>query len=118
MHEHKFTEQIVQSVLDELKSHPDLRRGRPRCVNVVAGDIYHLEPDSVRLHFDLLIKDTPLAGTALNLQTEALEVHCKDCGKVGGVEDHHFPVCGICGSLLVDVTKGNRVDIQLVEAGD
>lgn len=115
MHEHKFTEQIVQSVLDELKNHPDVK---PRCVNVIVGDIYHLEKDSVQLHFDLLTKGTALAGTELNLEVEAVEVRCKDCGQMGGVEDHHLPICGKCGSFLVELTKGNRIDIQLVEAGN
>lgn len=113
MHEHKFTEQIVQSVLEELNRHPQTK---PRWVEVTVGEVFHLERDSVMLHFDLLAKGTRLEGVELRFSEEAMEVRCGDCGKTGPVEDHHMPTCHSCGSLKVATVKGDKVDVRLAEA--
>lgn len=113
MHEHKFTEQIVQSVLDEILRHPE---AKPRRVEVAVGEVFHLEEDSVRMHFDMLTQGTPLQGVELGLSEVPLEVACLSCGETGPVEDHHLPTCNFCGSLNVRTVRGNQVDVQLVEA--
>jgi hydrogenase nickel incorporation protein HypA/HybF len=112
MHEHKFTEQIVQSVLDELHQHPETR---PKWVEVTVGEVFHLEEDSVQMHFEMLTRDTPLQGVELRLTEEPLEVTCRDCGETGPVEDHHLPNCNSCGSLAVKPVRGNHVDVRLME---
>ena len=113
MHEHKFTEQIVQSILDELLQHP---HSRPRWVEVTVGEVFHLEGDSVQMHFNLLTKDTPLQGVELRLNEEPMEVTCGKCGETGPVEDHHMPLCNFCGSQEVKPVRGHQVEVRLVEA--
>ncbi len=113
MHEHKFTDQIVQSVLDELHQHPE---AKPKKVEVIVGEVFHLEEESVRMHFNLLTQGTPLEDVELSLQQEPLEVTCRDCGETGPVEDHHLPTCNACGSLEVKTVRGNHVDVRLMEA--
>ena len=113
MHEHKFTEQIVQSILDELHQHPE---AKPKWVEVTVGEVFHLEGDSVQMHFNLLTQGTPLQGVELRLGEEPMEVACADCGETGPVEDHHLPLCNSCGSRKVKPVRGNQVDVRLVEA--
>jgi hydrogenase nickel incorporation protein HypA/HybF len=112
MHEGRFTEQIVRSILDAVGTNP---AGKPCRVTVQVGEMYHLEPESVRLHFDALTRDTPLEGVELDLQEIAVRVHCHDCGRTGGVEDHHMPLCISCGSTKVSVVEGNHVRVSAVD---
>lgn len=110
MHEHKFTEEIVRSVLEGLEG-----QARPQWVGVRVGEVFHLESDSVQMHFELLTQGTPLQGVELRLEEVPLVVLCRECGQKGTVEDHHLPTCGSCGSLDVQVLQGNKVEIRLAE---
>jgi hydrogenase nickel incorporation protein HypA/HybF len=110
MHEHKFTQQIVQSVMEELGKHPEVN---PQWVEVKVGEVFHLERESVLLHFNLLTQGTRLEGVELRLAEEPMEVLCQHCGKTGPVEDHHMPTCRFCDSLDVKTVKGNQVDVRL-----
>jgi hydrogenase nickel incorporation protein HypA/HybF len=113
MHEGRFTEDIVKAVLEGLAPYPGARLER---VSVRVGDVYHLEPESVRLHFELATRGTRLEGTVLDLVEVPLAVRCRSCGSQGGVEDHHLPACRSCGSQEVTVLEGDRIEIQPLEA--
>ena len=113
MHEGKFTEDIVQAILTGLEPYPNARLKR---VGVRVGDVYHLQPDSVLLHYELSVKGTRLEGVALDLIEVPMEIKCSACGAEGGVADHHLPNCSACGSTEVVVTAGNKIEIEPIEA--
>lgn len=111
MHEGHFTEQIVDGIVGELKKHP----GRSvASVTVKVGEVYHLVPDSVLMHFDLITKSTPLEGVRLDLLEEPMKVVCSECGKQGPVEDHHLPLCSYCHSRQVKAVAGDKVTIEQI----
>ena len=111
MHEGHFTENIVGAVLDELKKHP----GRSvESVTVKVGEVYHLMPDSVLMHYDWLTRGTSLEGVKLNLLSESMQVVCSQCGKQGNVEDHHLPLCSFCYSTQVKPVAGDKVTIEQI----
>ena len=98
MHEANFTSEIVHTILSELTKAP---AGKPKSVKVVVGEMLHLIPVSVNMHFDLLVRGTRLEGTMLELQEARVRIRCGKCGREGGVEDHHLLMCESCGSLEV-----------------
>ncbi len=112
MHEGQFTEQIVETILNELKKYPGKT---PKKVEVVVGEIYHLEKESVRMHYDLLTKGSPLEGAALVLEEEPVRVKCRVCGETGAVEDHHLLICPECGSQDVEAVSGKEILIRSIE---
>lgn len=112
MHEANFTKQIVNVVLEELTKHPE---ARPQSVKVTVGEMLHLVPESVQMHFDLLTKDTDLAKVLLQLGEIPVTVKCHQCGREGGVEDHHLMICSHCQSLDVELMSGNEIRVESIE---
>jgi hydrogenase nickel insertion protein HypA len=111
MHEGHFTENIVNAIVDELKKYP----GKTvESVTVKVGETYHLLPDSVLMHYELMTKSTPLRGVKLNLIEDPLEVICGQCGKQGSVEDHHLLLCSFCHSAQVKPVSGDKVTIEQI----
>lgn len=112
MHEGNFTQQIVEAILDALKP---CARQKPKQVRVRVGEMLHLVPDSVQMHYQVLTRNTVLEGVELLLEEEPVRITCRSCGKSGGVEDHHLLLCGSCGSREVDLTAGEDVIIDEIE---
>ena len=111
MHEGHFTAQIVEAIVRELKKHP----GRKvESVTVKVGDAYHLMPDSVLMHYDLLTKSTDLEGATLQLLEEPVQVVCDQCGQQGPVEDHHMLICAFCHSRQVKTIAGDKVTVEQI----
>ncbi|MBI1978188.1 MAG: hydrogenase maturation nickel metallochaperone HypA [Candidatus Omnitrophica bacterium] len=112
MHEGNFTKRIVESIMEELKKHP---RYVPKRVKVKVGEIFHLNPESVKMHYVVVTKGTPLEGTELDLIEEKITVYCWQCSRTGTVLDHHFLACSCCNSTDVEVMSGNQVSVDSVE---
>ena len=112
MHEGNFTEQIVQTILDELKKYP---AQKPVAVKVRVGEMLHLVPESVRLHFATLTKGTALENTALELAEDSVLAQCQACTMTYHPEDHHLLVCPGCGALRANVIKGRDVFIEKID---
>lgn len=115
MHEAKFTEQIVDQVVNELKGYI---KSKPKRIKVRVGEMFHLDKDSVQFYYDLLTKETQLDGVQLDLEEEPVKVMCLDCRKESGVEDHHLLMCSLCGSRHVEIIAGNQVVTEFIELDD
>jgi len=112
MHEGHFTDQIVASVVDELKKYP----GKDvQSITVKVGETYHLVPESILMHYELITKGTTLEGVVLNLEPESMLVFCTQCGKEGPVDDHHMLLCTFCHSRQVKTIAGNSVTIEKIQ---
>lgn len=111
MHEGHFTEEIVKAILTEVKKYPDCR---PDAIKVSVGQMFHLVPESVETHFRIMAQGTPLEKTRLLLHEVPVEVECQDCKKIVAVEDHHFLVCSLCGSLDVEIVSGKEIKIDSI----
>jgi len=111
MHEGHFTEQIIDSVMGELKKYP----GKTvESITVKVGEVYHLVPDSVLMHYELITKGTELEGVKLELLEDPMIVVCAQCAKQGPVEDHHLLLCSFCHSRQVKPVAGDKVTIQKI----
>jgi hydrogenase nickel insertion protein HypA len=111
MHEGHFTEQIVDAIMGELKKHPERV---VESISVKVGESYHLMPDSVLMHYEILTKSTALEGVKLNLLEEQMRVVCSQCTKEGPVEDHHLLLCSFCHSAQVKPVAGDKVTIEQI----
>ena len=112
MHEGHFTEDIVKQILTELAQYPD---NKVKSVTVRVGEVFHLVPESVLLHYELLTKGSALEGVQLTLVDEPMQVLCHACKHEGPVEDHHLLMCSSCHSWHVVPVSGNRITIEKVE---
>jgi hydrogenase nickel incorporation protein HypA/HybF len=112
MHEGHFTEQIVEGVVNDLKKYPGKK---VESITVKVGEVYHLMPDSVLMHYELITKGTQLEGVKLKLLEEPVLVICSQCGKQGPVEDHHLLLCSHCHSREVKAIAGDKVIIEEIK---
>ncbi len=115
MHEGHFTQQIVEGILRELAPYP---KAKVRSVTVRVGEVFHLVPESVLMHYDVLTKGSALQSVKLNLIEEPMQVLCSQCQKQGPVEDHHLLLCPFCHSRQVKPVLGNKITIEKVELED
>lgn len=112
MHEAKFTEQIVAAIIEEINKHPN---NAPRRVKVVVGEMFHLEPESVKMHYRILTKGSRLEGVKLDLVEDPVTVLCRSCGKTDTVEDHHLLMCQHCSSQQVELKSGKAIQVEMIE---
>lgn len=112
MHEGNFTEQIVKTILSELSAHPECQ---PKRVKVKVGEMFHLDSESVKMHYELQTRDTPLEHCALDLTEMPVQIQCGYCRREGSVEDHHWIVCPKCGSSKVKIVTGNEIVVESIE---
>jgi len=115
MHEGHFTEQIVEAIIKEVGKYPAARVQR---VKVSVGEMYHLEPESVKEHFLAMTAGTALGGAVLELDEIPVKINCRTCGLDGPVEDHHLMMCAGCGSTDVGVMAGDVVEIEEIDLED
>ncbi len=109
MHEANFTREIVEAILEKMKKHPERIASS---VKVRVGDMLHLVPDSVKLHYDLLTEGTVLEGVELIFLEMPVRIKCLDCHREGGVEDHHLLMCSFCDSQKVKLLSGNEIIVD------
>lgn len=112
MHEGNFTERIVAAILQELKKRPGYQ---PKRIKVKVGEMLHLEPESVKMHYAFLTKGTPLEKAELDLSEVKVTLYCWQCNHVMEVEDHHLLLCTYCSTTDVEVMSGNEVLIDSIE---
>jgi hydrogenase nickel incorporation protein HypA/HybF len=79
-------------------------------VEVVHLDVGHLRqviPESLRYSWEIVVLDTPLAGSVLDINHIPAVLHCRDCDARTAID---LPVfrCG-CGSIAVDVVGGEEL---------
>jgi hydrogenase nickel incorporation protein HypA/HybF len=102
---------IIECVLAELEKH---NVEKVEEIDLSIGELTFLGEEQMRFAFEVLTRDSILAGSKLNICYERIEVLCHSCGYAGGVEyidelaDHMVVPdlsCPKCGSH-VEVIKG------------
>jgi len=117
VHEVSVMASIVDAVLEELKRH-DVESVEE--VHMVIGEITFLGRDQLEFAYEVVTRGTILEGSRLVISEEKVEVRCRSCGYVGGVDyvsgggwDHSIPnlACPRCGGG-VEVTKGKSCAVS------
>jgi hydrogenase nickel incorporation protein HypA/HybF len=115
MHEISICQSLVSVVLDELTQRA-LGPGRLQRVRVVAGQLHQLVPDALTFAYELLTRETPAAGSQLDLRVSPLVAHCASCGWNGAIEPPVF-LCEACGGG-VEITGGDELFVEELEISD
>lgn len=95
----------------------DHAAGRP--VRIVHLDIGHLRqviPDTLAYSWDIVVADSPLAGSELAINHIAATLVCRSCGASTTIEVPVFR-CP-CGSAEIDLTSGRELQVTSLELAD
>lgn len=114
MHELAIAESIIKTVLDEAERK---NLGTVKKIVVQVGALTDVVPDALQFGFEAASADTELKETKLEIKTVPVVGKCRNCGKGFEVEEHIF-ICPNCESFDIEMTRGDELDIEYIEADD
>ena len=112
MHEMGIALQIIEIATASIP--PDMRAARVERVNLKIGKLSAVVPDSLRFCFDIVSKETPLAGAALAIEETPVVARCKECDARWSIAEPVF-TCRACGSGSLEILSGRELDIVSIE---
>jgi len=114
MHEMSIAQNIFDIVREEMTRH---QVQKLHAVNIVVGELSAVVPSSLTFCWNILVEDTDLAETALNIRLAPLTYRCYDCGQEFTAEELTFE-CPLCGGKEPSLTGGRELTIESLEAAD
>jgi hydrogenase nickel incorporation protein HypA/HybF len=91
-----------------------MRTARVERVNLKIGRLAAVVPDSLRFCFEIVSKDTPLAGAELSIEETPVTARCRDCGERWTIAEPVF-TCQACQSGSLEILSGRELDIVSIE---
>ena len=101
----------MQTVLAELKKVQPAHLIRAR---IVAGGLHQLVPDNLTFAYEVLTKDTPAAGSVLNIRHAPITAECRKCHWRGKIQGALF-ACGGCKAGDIEITGGRELYLDSIE---
>jgi hydrogenase nickel incorporation protein HypA/HybF len=100
MHEMSLVEGLLQAVRGEMRAYPE---AQVRAVRVRVGQLRQVEPAVLEFCYAAAVRETPLAGSHLDIQMVAATANCDVCGLEFPVGEHWFecPHCHSSGARLL-----------------
>ena len=106
---------LAEAVIEIAGTHAAGRK--VSAVHVRVGHLRQVVPAALEFSFELAAVDTPVQGARLEIEQVPAAAACRACG--GESELHDFPLaCGCCGSVYVDVIRGEELQVDSLELDD
>ena len=104
---------ICSSIADIVIRHA---AGRPvQVINVRAGQLRQIVPDTLVYCWGLVSAGTPLDGSRISVEPVPARIRCRDCGQVTDVGEVPVFACGACGGVAVQVVSGEEFLVTSLE---
>jgi len=113
MHELSICRGLVRAALEEFEK-LEPRPKRLTRVRVVAGELHRLVPDCLATAYEVLTRDTPAEGSALELETVPVTGRCLRCGWQGEIRPPVFQ-CPRCEAFDIELEKGRELYLDRLE---
>jgi len=86
-----------------------------KIINVRAGQLRQIVPDTLVYCWELVSADTPLAGSRISVEAVPARIRCRACERVTDVGAVPVFACGGCGGCDVEVVSGEEFLITSLE---
>lgn len=108
MHEYS----IVQGLISQVRELQHQNQAdRIVSVRLIVGEFSGVEPELLKLAFDILTKGTLMEGASLEIRGTELSARCLDCQRTFVVERFRF-VCPACASTSISVEQGEELILE------
>lgn len=111
MHELGIANSILEAVRTEVARVPGRYATK---VSVRIGEMTAVDPDALHFSFDVLTRNTDLAGLQLEIEFCPRRHRCDECGKEFTVRDYDIQ-CPQCGSLRTKFVSGDEFALGYLE---
>jgi hydrogenase nickel incorporation protein HypA/HybF len=112
MHEMAVAENILTVIQEKLKDKDP--KVEVKKINLKIGKLTCVEPEALRLSFEVLSKGTLLEKAFLFIDSVPITGKCKDCDKNFRLEELDF-ACPFCGSFRIEIKTGRELFIESFE---
>jgi len=112
MHEMGIAMQVVEIAVASIPE--ALKSVRVKSVRLKIGRLSSVVPDSLRFCFDIVSKESAIAGAVLEIEEIPVTAVCKACGNRWTIEGPAFS-CPQCGQGSIQLTSGQELDIASIE---
>lgn len=112
MHEMTLAESVLQIVEDAVQ-----REGlrRVRAVRLEIGQLSSIEPEAMRLCFDVVARDSVAEGARLEIVVTAGAAWCIECSEQVALPELGA-ACPRCGGYQLRVTEGAEMRVKELDA--
>ncbi len=87
---------------------------RVTAVTIRVGRLSGVVPDLLESAFDSFKKGTIASDASLRVETPALRVRCRSCGKEASTDEPLF-ACSACGAPGLEILEGMDIFLQKLE---
>ncbi len=115
MHEMGIAMQVVKIATASIPD--DIEDARVEKINLRIGKLAAVVPSSLRFCFEIITKDTQLAGAELHIEDVPVLARCRDCDREWTITGPVFK-CEACESGSVEILSGQELDIDSIEIAD
>jgi len=112
MHEMAVAENIIRIIEEKLKESD--HKGEVKKVNLKIGKLTCVEPEALRLSFEVISRETPLEKANLLIDSIPITGKCHDCKKTVLLDKMDFS-CPFCGSFRIGIKTGRELFIESFE---
>ena len=113
MHEFSIASNIVHSLLDLAEEHGQ----EVIAATVAVGPMSMVVPELLTYAYEVLTKDTLLAGSELHIQQVPITAQCNECG-AEITSSQPFVKCSECSSLNLKIKAGYELQLVSAELGE
>lgn len=93
--------------------------GRPvSVIHLQVGQLRQIVPDTLRYCWSLVVEDTALAGSELEIDSVPVTLRCLDCDRDTALTDQLLLLCRHCENSNVAVTTGEEFMLTALDLAE
>ncbi len=108
MHELALSQSIVDMIVESARREGIQKVTR---VDIEVGAAAAVEADALRFCFDVVSRETALAGAELVIDTIAMRARCRTCAHEFAPQSQVDP-CPACGAYAPDLLEGRELRVK------
>ncbi len=110
MHELSIALSLIEQIEKNAAQHPGVVRSAQIRIGVLSG----VDCEALRFAWEIARAGTPLASTALEIESVLLRVRCPGCGNTHAAEIHSI-LCPRCVTPEQEILEGRELQLASLE---